>query len=188
VGGVIEPAENPELWAFLGSLREGQLLSGTVAAIEPFGVFVALDEGPPHPRFPGVGFLTLPELSWRRLDEASQAVRVGQRVTCVFLRFDTWNGEARLSLRGARPDPFQAFAGRVGVGQELTARVVERLPFGILVEVADGIEGVVHVSELAPDRPDPERDFSVGDEITVVVTGVDRQRRTVALSRRRVAS
>ncbi|GAA3915699.1 hypothetical protein GCM10022244_26570 [Streptomyces gulbargensis] len=185
---MIEPSENPELWEFLGSLREGQLLSGTVAAIEPFGVFVALDEGPPHPCFPGVGFLTLPELSWRPIDEASEVVRVGQRVTCVFLRFDTWNGEARLSLRDARPDPFQAFADRVGVGRELTARVVKRLSFGIVVVVADGIEGVVHVSELAGDRPDPERDYSVGDEIAVVVTAVDRQRRTVGLSRRPAAS
>lgn len=184
---VIGPTQNPELWEFLGSLREGDLLSGTVAAIEPFGVFVALDEGPPHPCFPGVGFLTLPELSWRRVDDAWEVVQVGERVTCEFLQFDTWNGEARLSLRATGPDPFQAFAERVGVGRELTGRVVQRLPFGVVVEVADGIEGLVHVSELAPDRPDPEADLTVGEEIAVVVVGVDRQRRTVRLSQRGAA-
>ncbi|MFD4370216.1 S1 RNA-binding domain-containing protein [Streptomyces sp. NPDC058486] len=184
---MIEPAQNPELWEFLGSLREGDLLSGTVAAIEPFGVFVALDEGPLHPCFPGVGFLTLPELSWRHFADASQVVHVGERVTCEFLQFDTYNGEARLSLRATEPDPFQAFAENVGLGQELTGRVVRRLPFGVVVEVADGIEGLVHMSELDPDRPDPEADFTVGEEIAVVVTEVDRQRRTMRLSQRKAA-
>ncbi|MGW3521366.1 S1 RNA-binding domain-containing protein [Streptomyces hydrogenans] len=181
---MIEPTRNPELWEFLGSLQQGDLLSGTVAAIEPFGVFVALDEGPPHPCFPGVGFLTLPELSWRRFDDASEVVQVGDHVTCEFLQFDTYNGEARLSLRATQPDPFQAFAEHVGVGRQLTGRVVLRLPFAVVVEIADGVEGPVHVSELAPDRPDPEADFTVGEEITVIITEIDRQRRTVSLSQR----
>ncbi|MFF6794242.1 S1 RNA-binding domain-containing protein [Streptomyces filamentosus] len=181
---MIEPTQNPELWEFLGSLREGELLSGTVAAIEPFGVFVALDEGPPHPCFPGAGFLTLPELSWRRFDDASEVVQVGQRVICEFLQFDTYNGEARLSLRATQPDPFQAFAERVEVGSKLTGRVALRLPFALVVEIADGVEGHVHVSELPPDRPDPEADFTGGEEVIVLVAGVDRQRRTVKLSQR----
>lgn len=70
-------AESPELWAFLGSLRLGEVLSGTVTAIESFGVFVALDDGPPHPLYPGVGFITIPELSWRRFKAASDVVQVG---------------------------------------------------------------------------------------------------------------
>ncbi|MGW1376991.1 hypothetical protein ACWD6P_22365, partial [Streptomyces sp. NPDC002446] len=57
------PAEHPELWAFLESLQRGERLAGAVAAIERFGVFVALDDGPDHPVFPGVGFITMPELS-----------------------------------------------------------------------------------------------------------------------------
>ncbi|MFJ5219720.1 S1 RNA-binding domain-containing protein [Streptomyces sp. NPDC088354] len=60
--------ENPELWAFLTSRHRGEVLSGKVAAIERFGVFVSLDDGPDHPVFPGVGFITIPELSWRRID------------------------------------------------------------------------------------------------------------------------
>ncbi|NML54790.1 30S ribosomal protein S1 [Streptomyces sp. R302] len=178
---MIEPTRNTELWKFLGSLREGELLSGTVAAIEPFGVFVDLDAGLPYPCFPGVGFLTLPELSWRRFDDASEVVQVGERVTCVFLQFDTYNGEARLSLRATRPDPFQAFAERVDVGHKLIGRVALRLPSALVVEIADGVEGCAHVSELPPDRPDPEADFTVGEEVVVLVAGVDRQRRTVKL-------
>jgi small subunit ribosomal protein S1 len=99
--------ESPELWAFLKSLQHGAILDGTIAAIENFGVFVALDDGPQHPTLPGVGFVTIPDLSWNHVDAPADVVQVGQRVSCRFLIFDTSNGEARLSLRAARPDPFQ---------------------------------------------------------------------------------
>lgn len=98
--------ENPELWAFRKRLRFCQRLIGTVAAIESFRVFVALEEGPDHPVHPGAGFITYPELSWRRFEGASEVVAVGQRVYCEFLQFDTWNGEARLSLRATQPGFF----------------------------------------------------------------------------------
>ncbi|MBD9701084.1 S1 RNA-binding domain-containing protein [Streptomyces sp. ID01-12c] len=174
----------PELWAFLGGLRVGDVLGGTVAAVERFGVFVALDDGPEHPLFPGVGFITVPELSWRRIGDVSEVVRVGQRVDCEFLQFDTWNGEARLSLRALQPDPLQGFADRVGVGRRLSGRVTKVVPFGVFVEVGEGIEGLVHLSELTVEPVEsPDGVVRVGDEMTVVVTEVDRVRRRVALSR-----
>jgi small subunit ribosomal protein S1 len=177
--------ENPELWTFLKRLRRGEFLAGTVAAIERFGVFVALDQGPEHPVYPGVGFITYPELSWRRFEAASDVVEVGQRVLCEFLQFDTWNGEARLSLRAMQPDPFLVFVDGVVVGQRLSGRVTKLVPFGVFVEVADGIEGLVHLSELssAPVAA-PEDVLQVGDQLTVVVTHVDRERRRLSLSRR----
>lgn len=178
--------ENPELWAFLKRLRPGELVAGTVAAIETFGVFVALDEGPDHPVYPGVGFITHPELSWRRFEEASEVVEIGERVSCVFLQFDTWNGEARLSLRDARPDPFLGFAEGMEVGQRLSGRVTKLLPFGVFVQVADGLVGLVHVSELsAVPVTAPEEVVKIGDQLTVLVTGVDRERRRLSLSLRR---
>lgn len=72
-------SESPELWAFLESLRQGQIMSGTVSAIERFGVFVALDNSPGHPIFPGVGFIKVPELSWRHIDAPNDVVDVGRR-------------------------------------------------------------------------------------------------------------
>ncbi|MGW4890822.1 S1 RNA-binding domain-containing protein [Kitasatospora sp. NPDC004240] len=134
--------------AFLKSLTVGDRLSGTVASIERFGVFVALDEGPGHPTFPGVGFITIPELSWHRFEAPAGIVRVGQRVTCEFIHFDTTNGEARLSLRATRPDPFQAFADDTRVGRTLRGRVTHLVPFGAFVEVADGVEGLIHLRDL----------------------------------------
>lgn len=175
-------SENPELWAFLTSLHRGDLLSGTIAAIERFGVFVALDEGPAHPVFAGVGFVTYPELSWRRFEAPTEVVQVGQRVSCEFLQFDTWNLEARLSLRATQPDPFQAFAEVAAVGQKLRGLVTKLVPFGVFVEVADGIEGLVPLWEL-PSKPveNPAEVVRVGDDVTVFVTKIDRERRRLTL-------
>ncbi|WP_326570601.1 S1 RNA-binding domain-containing protein [Actinacidiphila glaucinigra] len=179
--------ENPELWSFLGSLRPGERMTGTIASIERFGVFVALDDGPGHPVFPGVGFITIPELSWRHFEDASEVVRVGEQVTCEFLQFDTTNGEARLSLRATLPDPFAEFADRTAVGRTLRGRVTKLVPFGAFVEVADGVEGLVHLGELADTPVDAPQDVvRTGDGITVVVIEVEREGRRLHLSRRRV--
>ncbi|MGW6448390.1 S1 RNA-binding domain-containing protein [Lentzea sp. NPDC055074] len=96
--------EFPELHVFLSGLRPGQPLSGTVAAIENFGVFVALDEGPPHPSYPGVGFVRVPDVSWS-YDPITEVLRVGQRVTGEFQEHDAYQQEARLSLKALQPAP-----------------------------------------------------------------------------------
>ncbi|MFJ9817754.1 S1 RNA-binding domain-containing protein [Streptomyces sp. NPDC101151] len=181
--------ENPELWAFLKSLRFGGTLSGTVASIEPFGVFVALDDGPDHPVFAGVGFIGIPELSWRPFEAASDVVQVGQRVSCQFLQFDTWNGEARLSLRATQPDPFQTFADGTTVGQTLQGQVTMLVPFGAFVRVSKDIEGLVHLQELTWTAVEaPEEVVQVGDKIMVVITEINRERRRLTLSRRRAST
>ncbi|MEU2508422.1 S1 RNA-binding domain-containing protein [Streptomyces sp. NPDC007863] len=178
--------ESPELWAFLESLNCGDILSGTVAAIERFGVFVALDDGPAHPLFPGVGFISFPELSWRYFADPTDVVQVGQRVSCELLQFDTYNAEARLSLKALEPDPLRAFADRTAVGQELLGTVEKVVPIGIFVHVGDGIVGLVPFRE-PHGRPaaSPVENVDAGDEIAVVVTEIDPPRRRVLLSRPR---
>jgi small subunit ribosomal protein S1 len=177
--------ENPQLWAFLKALRPGQLLSGTVAAIETFGVFVELDDGPRHPMFAGVGFITMPELSWRYFEDPFTIVSIGQRVTCAVLSFDTTNGEARLSLRDTQPDPLRQFARTHQVGQVLPGSITKLVPIGAFVRVADGVEGLIHLSELSPTPIEtPEEAVQVGDEVTVAITEIDLPRRRLVLSRR----
>ncbi|MFE1291193.1 S1 RNA-binding domain-containing protein [Streptomyces sp. NPDC058751] len=176
---------HPELWAFLKSRRGGEILSGRIASIERFGVFVALDDGPDHPVFPGVGFITVPELSWRHFETASDVVQVGQRVSCEFLHFDTTNGEARLSLRATQPDPFQTFAESAAAGRTLRGRVTELVPFGAFVQVTEDIVGLVHLQELSWSAVEaPDEVVQVGDGITVVITEINRERRTLSLSLR----
>ncbi|MEU6756364.1 S1 RNA-binding domain-containing protein [Streptomyces sp. NPDC046685] len=177
-------SESPKLWAFLESLHRGDILSGTVVAIERFGVFVALDDGPGHPTLPGVGFIVIPELSWRHIGAPTDVVHVGQRVSCEFLQFDTFNAEARLSLKALEPDPLQAFADRTAVGQELLGTVEKVLPFGISVDLGDGVFGLVPFREVHG-RPaaSPAEDFEVGEEIAVIVAEIERPTRRVFLSR-----
>ncbi|KOV81564.1 hypothetical protein ADL03_28730 [Nocardia sp. NRRL S-836] len=158
--------------AFLAALRPGELLPGTVAAVERFGVFVALDAGPAHPVFPGAGFVSAAELSWRPFDALTDVVQAGQRITCEFLQFDTWNLQARLSLKATLPDPFQTFTATAG---PVRGRVTKVVPFGVFVALADGLEGLLRHD----DAPGPSE---VGDEITVVITEVDRERRRIRLS------
>jgi small subunit ribosomal protein S1 len=181
----IAAAANRELWHFLSRLRPGEVVSGTIAAIERFGVFVALDDGPGHPVFPGVGFISMAELSWHHFDSAAEVVQVGQRVSCRFLHFDTSNGEARLSLKAVRPDPFKAFLAEASVGQILCGTVTRLVSFGAFIQVADGVEGLVHLQELTgPLVAAPGDALQVGDEITVALTGIDRERRQIVLSQR----
>ncbi|MER8041781.1 hypothetical protein [Streptomyces sp. NPDC094032] len=75
MAGMDWQSESPELWAFLESLHRGDILSGTVAAVKSFGVFVALDDGPAHPTLPGVGFIVIPELSLRALHRPPASLR-----------------------------------------------------------------------------------------------------------------
>lgn len=175
--------ENPQLWAFLKALHRGQRLSGTVAAIERLGVFVDLDDGPKHPTFPGVGFITMPELSWLTFEDPSEVISAGQHVTCEVLAFDTTNGEARLSLRATQPDPFLDFARTFQVGQILHGSVTKLVPFGAFVRVKDGIEGLVHLNELSTTPIEtPDQAVQTGDEVIVTITEIDLLRRRLALS------
>lgn len=181
--------ENPELWAFLKRLRPGEVLSGVVADIQRFGVFVALDDGPPHPVYPGVGFLTIPELSWRHFDDVSEVVEVGQQVTCSVLCFDTTNGEARLSLRALEPDPFQEFADTAREGQELSGTVTKVVPFGAFVSVAEDVEGLIHLGALATIPTEtPDQVVQVGDRVKVTIIDLDRALRRLLLSWKRAES
>ncbi|SEM71850.1 S1 RNA-binding domain-containing protein [Streptacidiphilus jiangxiensis] len=176
-------SESPALWAFLESLHRGEVLTGTVAAIERFGVFVSLDDGPDHPLFPGVGFVTIPELSWRHIAAPTDVVALGQRVSCEFLQFDTYNAEARLSLRALLPDPFQTFADHTTAGQALRGTVVRVLPFGALVDVGAGVVGLVPFQDVrgSPAAGTPEG-FPLGAEVPVVVSDIERPGRRVFLA------
>ncbi|WST34980.1 S1 RNA-binding domain-containing protein [Streptomyces sp. NBC_01166] len=177
-------SESPELWMFLESLHRGDILSGTVAAIERFGVFVALDDGPDHPTLPGVGFLGIPELSWRRFDDPTDVVQEGQRVSCEFLGSDAHNAEARLSLKALETDPLQVFADRTVVGQELRGTVEKVLPIGLFVDLGDGILGLVPSRDI-DGRPaaSPAEDVEAGEEIAVVVAEIELPTRRVFLFR-----
>ncbi|MYW64987.1 S1 RNA-binding domain-containing protein [Streptomyces sp. SID8379] len=172
--------EDPELRSYLGQVRPGRRVSGTITSIHPFGVFVRLDGEPPHPVHPAVGFIRIPYLSWTHFDRPEDVVRPGQRVRVEIVVADDHNGEVVVSLRDTQEDPMLRFADRVG--ETVTGRITNVVPFGVFVQVTnDGIIGLLHKDDLTADAAEAP-DVTVGDMMTVRVDEVDLPRRRVALS------
>ncbi|MFD4130774.1 S1 RNA-binding domain-containing protein [Streptomyces goshikiensis] len=173
-----EPTPSDRNWAFLKTLHRGQICTGTVKEIASFGV-TFVDIG---------GFtamINIPELSWRRFDHPSDVVSVGQRISAEILDVDLVSERVPLSLKALQEDPMPQFIQQVG---QVTNGVVTRLvPFGAFVRIEDredGLEGLVHLTELAEGPVDrPEDVVQVGDGLAVKVLDVDLPRRRIALSR-----
>ncbi|HVH94296.1 MAG TPA: 30S ribosomal protein S1, partial [Nocardioidaceae bacterium] len=145
---------------FLTQLQKGQVRKGQVSSIVNFGAFVDLG---------GVdGLVHVSELSWKHIDHPSEVVEVGQEVTVEVLDVDMDRERVSLSLKATQEDPWQAFARTHAIGQVVPGRVTKLVPFGAFVRVAEGIEGLVHISELAERHVEiPEQVVNVGDEIFV---------------------
>jgi small subunit ribosomal protein S1 len=160
---------------FLTQLLKGQVRKGVVSSIVNFGAFVDLG---------GVdGLVHVSELSWKHIDHPSEVVEVGQEVTVEVLDVDMDRERVSLSLKATQEDPWQAFARTHTIGQVVPGRVTKLVPFGSFVRVAEGIEGLVHISELAERHVEiPEQVVNVGDEIYVKVIDIDLERRRISLS------
>jgi small subunit ribosomal protein S1 len=160
---------------FLTQLLKGQVRKGVVSSIVNFGAFVDLG---------GVdGLVHVSELSWKHIDHPSEVVEVGQEVTVEVLDVDMDRERVSLSLKATQEDPWQAFARTHAIGQVVPGRVTKLVPFGSFVRVAEGIEGLVHISELAERHVEiPEQVVNVGEEIYVKVIDIDLERRRISLS------
>ena len=160
---------------FLHTLGKGQVRKGTVSSIVNFGAFVDLG---------GVdGLVHVSELSWKHIEHASEVVEVGQEVTVEVLDVDMDRERVSLSLKATQEDPWQAFARTHAIGQVVPGKVTKLVPFGAFVRVEDGIEGLVHISELAQRHVDlPDQVVKVGDDAFVKVIDIDLERRRISLS------
>ncbi|WP_327391386.1 S1 RNA-binding domain-containing protein (plasmid) [Streptomyces microflavus] len=168
-----EPTPGDRDWAFLKTLRRGQVVTGTVTTIAGFGV-TFVDIG---------GFtamINIPELSWRPFDHPSDVVSVGQEVTAEVLGVDMVRERVPLSLRAVEEDPWPQVAQRIG--EVVIGPVTKIVPFGVFVRIEDredGFQGLVHTSELDESSRDV---VEVGDALTVKIIDVDLARRRIALS------
>ncbi len=160
---------------FLNQLAKGQVRKGVVSSIVNFGAFVDLG---------GVdGLVHVSELSWKHIDHPSEVVEVGQEVTVEVLDVDMDRERVSLSLKATQEDPWRHFARTHAIGQVVPGRVTKLVPFGAFVRVYDGIEGLVHISELAGRHVEiPEQVVNVDDEIFVRVIDIDLERRRISLS------
>ena len=160
---------------FLTQLQKGQIRKGVVSSIVNFGAFVDLG---------GVdGLVHVSELSWKHIDHPSEVVEVGQEVTVEVLDVDLDRERVSLSLKATQEDPWQAFARTHQIGQIVPGKVTKLVPFGAFVRVEEGIEGLVHVSELAERHVEiPEQVVQVNDDVLVKIIDIDLERRRISLS------
>jgi len=160
---------------FLNKLAKGQVRTGVVSSIVNFGAFVDLG---------GVdGLVHVSELSWKHIDHPSEVVEVGQEVTVEVLDIDLDRERVSLSLKATQEDPWRQFARTHQIGQVVPGKVTKLVPFGAFVRVQDGIEGLVHISELAERHVEiPEQVVNVGDDLLVKVIDIDLERRRISLS------
>ena len=129
------------------------------------------------------GLVHVSELSWKHIDHPSEVVEVGQEVTVEVLDVDMDRERVSLSLKATQEDPWQHFARTHAIGQVVPGKVTKLVPFGAFVRVDDGIEGLVHISELAERHVElPEQVVNVGDDIFVKVIDIDLERRRISLS------
>jgi small subunit ribosomal protein S1 len=172
---LLEETQSATRTQFLNNLHKGQVRKGVVSSIVNFGAFVDLG---------GVdGLVHVSELSWKHIEHASEVVEVGQEVTVEILEVDLDRERVSLSLKATQEDPWQVFARTHAIGQITPGKVTKLVPFGAFVRVADGIEGLVHISELSSKHVElAEQVVSVGEEVFVRVIDIDLDRRRISLS------
>ena len=160
---------------FLHQLQKGQVRKGVVSSIVNFGAFVDLG---------GVdGLVHVSELSWKHIDHPSEVVTVGDEVTVEVLDVDLDRERVSLSLKATQEDPWRVFARTHAVGQIVPSKVTKLVPFGAFVRVEEGIEGLVHISELAQRHVEvPDQVVNVGEDVMVKVIDIDLERRRISLS------
>ncbi|MGW4688513.1 S1 RNA-binding domain-containing protein [Streptomyces sp. NPDC004244] len=169
--------EIPALRSFLLSLEGGQVVAGTVSEVHNFGVFVHVDGEPDGLR---TGFIRVPDLTWGWLDHPSEVVEAGQRITAEVIIAETRTGQVTLSLKALHEDPLIRFADQVG--QVLTRPITKIVPFGVFVQLAPDVVGLLHLSELTDEPVEtPDQLVDEGELITVRVDEVDLQRHRVRL-------
>lgn len=171
----LEQTQSEVRQSFLTQLQKGQIRKGVVSSIVNFGAFVDLG---------GVdGLVHVSELSWKHIDHPSEVVEVGQEVTVEVLSVEMDRERVSLSLKATQEDPWQAFARLHQIGQIVPGKVTKLVPFGAFVRVEDGIEGLVHVSELAERHVEiPEQVVQVSDDVMVKIIDIDLERRRISLS------
>ena len=176
----LEETQKDQREQFLDNLKPGEVRKGVVSSVVNFGAFVDLG---------GMdGLIHVSELSWKHVDHPGSVVAVGDEVTVQVLEVDLERERISLSLKATQQDPWQAFASNHRVGELVYGRVTKLVPFGAFVQVGDGIEGLVHISEMSAHHVDlPEQVVTPGEELWVKIIDLDLQRRRISLSIKQAA-
>ena len=176
----LEEAQAEERQGFLDNLAEGEVREGIISSVVHFGAFVDLG---------GMdGLVHVSELSWQHVNHPNELVNVGDKVKVKVLEVDLDRERISLSIRQTTEDPWDVFASEHEVGDVVDGTVTKTVPFGAFVSVGDGVEGLVHVSEIAMHRVEsPELELSIGQSVKVKITEKDDERRRISLSIKQAA-
>jgi small subunit ribosomal protein S1 len=174
---VLEEERKEERDKILTNLEEGEIVQGVVSNLVDFGAFVDLE---------GIdGLIHISELSWNHVDHPSEVVEVGEEVEVKVLEVDRDRERISLGLKQTRKDPWQEIVEQVEIGGQITGRITKLVSFGAFVEVAEGVEGLIHISELAEHHVEtPDEIVRSGDEVEARIIDVDAKRRRLSLSLR----
>jgi small subunit ribosomal protein S1 len=166
----------------IGQLEKGQVLEGIVKNITSYGVFIDLG---------GVdGLIHITDLSWSRINHPNEIVELDQKLNVVILDFDENKSRIQLGLKQLSKHPWEALADTVQVGDKVKGKVVVIADYGAFIEVADGVEGLIHVSEMSwSTHLRSAQDFvSVGSEVDAVILTLDREDRKMSLGIKQLTS
>lgn len=172
---VIESENSAERDQLLENLQEGMEVKGIVKNLTDYGAFVDLG---------GVdGLLHITDMAWKRVKHPSEIVNVGDEITVKVLKFDRERTRVSLGLKQLGEDPWVAIAKRYPEGTKLTGRVTNLTDYGCFVEIEEGVEGLVHVSEMDWTNKNihPSKVVNVGDVVEVMVLDIDEERRRISL-------
>ncbi len=172
---VLESVNSEEREALLASLEEGVVVKGIVKNLTDYGAFVDLG---------GIdGLLHITDMAWKRIKHPSEMIEIGQELDVRVLKFDRERNRVSLGLKQMGDDPWVAVSDRYPEGTKVKARVTNLTDYGCFAELEDGIEGLVHVSEMDWTNKNihPSKVVQIGDEVEVMILDIDAERRRVSL-------
>ena len=172
---VMEAANSAERDELLENLQEGQSVKGVVKNLTDYGAFVDLG---------GVdGLLHITDMAWKRIKHPSEVVEVGQEMDVKVLKFDRERNRVSLGLKQLGEDPWVEITNRYTEGSRVNARITNLTDYGCFAEIEEGVEGLVHVSEMdwTNKNVHPSKIVQLGDELEVMVLDIDQERRRISL-------
>jgi len=172
----------PNPWDVIGEKYPvGTTIEGKIKNITDFGMFIGIDEGID-------GLVHISDISWtKRINHPSEIYKKGDEVRAIVLHIDKENERFSLGIKQLEPDPWETIAERYEVGTKITGTVTSVTDFGIFVELEEGIEGLVHVSEVTKEKlKTPVGQYNVGDPVEAVVVNINPKERRIGLSIKRL--
>ncbi len=164
----------------LKKLREGEIVEGIVKNLTDYGAFIDLG---------GLdGLLHLTDISWGRINHPSEKLSIGDRIRVKILRFDREKEKVSLGLKQALPDPWDSVAEKFPVGSRVKGRVTNITDYGAFVELEDGVEGLIHISELtwSKKKKHPSKILNIGDRVEVMILDCDPVKRRISLGMKQI--